>query len=69
MGPLLSLNESNYPVVTLFVDLCYPDISSSSIEALWLSSRASEHGIRRSEVRFLVRAQSSSSSQARDKMK
>ena len=28
MGPLLSLDESNYPVVTLFVDLCYPDSSS-----------------------------------------
>ena len=28
VGPLLSLDESNYPVVTLFVDLCYPDSSS-----------------------------------------
>ena len=28
MEPLLSLDKSNYPVVTLFVDLCYPDSSS-----------------------------------------
>ena len=28
MGPLLSFDESNYPVVTLFVGLCYPDSSS-----------------------------------------
>ena len=34
-----------------------------------LSSRASEHGIQGSEVRFLVRTQSFSSSHARDKMK
>ena len=34
-----------------------------------LSSRASEHGIRRSEARFPMRTQNFSSSHARDKMK
>ena len=34
-----------------------------------LSSRASEHGIRRSEVRFPMRTQNFSSSHARDKIK
>ena len=41
----------------------------SHTESLWLSSRATEHGIRRSADRFLVSAQSFSSSHARDKMK
>ena len=41
----------------------------SHLESLWLSSRASEHGIRSSTVRFPMRTQNFSSSHARDKMK
>ena len=41
----------------------------SHIESLWLSSRASEHGIRSSKVRFPMRNQNFCSSHARDKMK
>ena len=39
------------------------------MESLWLSGRASERGIRRSEVRFLMGTQNFSLSHARDKTK
>ena len=40
-----------------------------TVESLWLSDRASERGIRRSEVRFLIRIKNFSLSHARDKTK
>ena len=41
----------------------------SSVESLWLSGRASEHGIRRFEVPFLIGLRIFSLSHARNKTK
>ena len=43
--------------------------TSLTMESLWLSGRASESGIRRSEVRFVIGTQKFSLSHARDKTK
>ena len=50
-------------------DACHMSETSLTMESLWLSGRASESGIRRSEVRFLMRTQKFSLFHARDKTK
>ena len=70
--PSLSFLSTNITLSTfLILAVCWTRViwTLLKVESLWLSGRASERGIRRSEVRFLMGLRIFSLSNACDKMK